>query len=141
MKQNDHNIKEIFRYIANKMVIGISSHWSFLFFFSLIIIWLCIGLWSGFTESWQIILHISLAIVTFLMVILIEHVQHRETRSMQIKLDELIKGVEGARNAYINLQDKPDDHMDKLHSEIKETAAEAPEHEDDIKFKDKLLSD
>lgn len=96
------------------MVIAISSHWSFLFFFSVIVIWLAIGLWFGFSESWQLILHISLAIVTFLMVLLIEHVQHRETRSMQIKLDELLKGVEGSRNAFINIQSKPDHQLDKL---------------------------
>lgn len=95
-------------------MIATSSHWSFLFFLSVIIIWLAIGLWFGFSESWQLILHISLATVTFLMVLLIQHVQHRETRSMQIKLDELLKGVEGARNAFINIQSKPDHHLDKL---------------------------
>lgn len=110
----DHSFKESFRHVANRVVIMTSSHWSFLFFFSVIIIWLAIGLWFGFSESWLLTLHISLAIVTFLMVLLIQHVQHRETRSIQIKLDELLKGVEGARNAYINIQTKPDHHLDKL---------------------------
>lgn len=120
MKQTDDNFKESFRHIANRMVIATSSHWSFLFFFSVIIIWLALGLWFGFSESWQLILHIGLAIVTFLMVLLIQHVQHRETRSMQIKLDELLKGVEGARNAFINIQSKPDHHLEKLQNEINE---------------------
>ena len=110
----DHSFKESFRHVANRVVIMTSSHWSFLFFFSVIIIWLAIGLWFGFSESWLLTLHISLAIVTFLMVLLIQHVQHRETRSIQIKLDELLKGVEGARNAFINIQTKPDHHLDKL---------------------------
>ena len=101
-----------------------SSHWSFLFFFGVIIIWLTIGLWFGFSETWQLILHISLAIVTFLMVLLIQHVQHRETRSIQIKLDELLKGVEGARNAFINIQTKPDHHLDKLQNETKSVESE-----------------
>ena len=101
-----------------------SSHWSFLFFFSVIIIWLAIGLWFGFSETWQLVLHISLAIVTFLMVLLIQHVQHRETRSIQIKLDELLKGVEGARNAFINIQTKPDHHLDKLQNETKGVESE-----------------
>jgi low affinity Fe/Cu permease len=114
LKQTDDNFKENFRHVANRIVIVTSSHWSFLFFFSVIIVWLAIGLWFGFSESWQLILHISLAIVTFLMVLLIQHVQHRETRSMQIKLDELLNGVEGARNAFINIQSKPDHHLDKL---------------------------
>ena len=121
------------------MVITTSSHWSFVLFFCLIIIWLCVGFWVGFTESWQIILHVSLAIVTFLMVLLIQHIQLRETRSMQIKLDELLKGVEGSRNAFINIQAKPDHHLDKLQNESEEiqineqnqTAANKSQNESD----------
>ena len=110
----------MFRRIANNMVVIISSHWSLLFFFTLITIWLCVGFWVDFSESWKSTLHIGLALVTFVMVILIQHVQHRETRSMQIKLDELLKGVEGSRNTFINIQEKPDHHLDKLQNELKE---------------------
>ena len=109
-----------------------SSHLSFLFFFGVIIIWLVIGLWFGFSESWQLILHISLVIVTFLMVLLIQHVQHRETRSIQIKLDELLKGVEGARNAFINIQTKPDHHLDKLQNETKGVESEHEVSHDEL---------
>lgn len=120
LKKNDDKFKEMFRHIANKMVFIISSHWSLLFFFTLITIWLCVGFWVDFSESWKSTLHIGLALVTFVMVIFIQHVQHRETRSMQIKLDELLKGVEGSRNSFINIQDKPDQHLDTLQNEIKE---------------------
>ena len=54
-----------------------------------------------------------------MMVLLIQHIQHRETRSMQIKLDELLKGVEGSRNSFINIQEKPDHHLDKLEDDLK----------------------
>lgn len=120
MKQNDGKFKEIFRQTANYMVFIISSHWSILFFFTLIITWLCVGFWVDFSEVWALTLHIGLALITFVMVILIQHVQHRETRSMQIKLDELLKGVEGSRNTFINIQDKPDHHLDTLQNELKE---------------------
>ena len=109
----------MFRRIAHKMVVIISSHWSLLFFFTLIAIWLCVGFWVGFSETWQLSLHIGLALVTFFMVILIQHVQHREMRSIQIKLDELLKGVEGSRNSFINIQEKPDHHLDRLQNEVK----------------------
>ena len=110
----------MFRRIANNMVVLISSHWTLLFFFTLITIWLCIGFWVDFSESWKLTLHIGLALITFVMVIFIQHVQHRETRAMQIKLDELLKGVEGSRNSFINIQDKSDQHLDTLQNEIKE---------------------
>ena len=125
MKPRNDNFKESYRHFANKIVIATSSHLAFTLFFSVIIIWLCVGFWVGFTESWQLILHITLAIVTFLMVLLIQHIQLRETRSMQIKLDELLKGVEGSRNAFINIQAKPDDHLDKLQNEFDNIEANA----------------
>ena len=122
-------MKESARRIANHFVIGISSHWALLFFFTLILIWLGVGFWLSFSETWQFVLHIVLAIVTFLMVLLIQHVQHRETRSIQIKLDELLKGVEGARNAFINIQAKPDEHLDKLQNEFNDIE---PNQQDEI---------
>ena len=124
MKQSEDNFKEVLRRIANILVVSISSHWSLLFFFVLLLLWLCAGFWLNFSESWQLALHISLATVTFMMVLLIQHIQHRETRSMQIKLDELLKGVEGARNSFINIQEKPDHHLDKLQNEVKENSTQ-----------------
>ena len=108
------DIKQNARGIANNFVIGISSHWSLLFFFAITIFWLTVGFWQDFSESWQIILHITLVVITFVMVLLIQHIQHRETRSMQLKLDEILKGVEGSRNEFISIQTESDEQLDKL---------------------------
>ena len=108
------DIKQNARGIAHHFVIGISYHWSLLFFFAVTIFWLAVGFWQEFSESWQIILHITLVVITFVMVLLIQHIQHRETRSMQLKLDEILKGVEGSRNEFINIQTESDEQLDKL---------------------------
>lgn len=113
------NFKESFRQVAHHVVLALSSHWSFLLFFVAIICWVVIGFLVNFSESWQLILHISLVTVTFLMVLLIQHIQHRETQSMQLKLDELLKGVEGSRNAFVNIQAEPGHVLDKLQAESK----------------------
>ena len=113
------NFKEIFRQYANHIVLALSSHWSFIVFFVAIVSWLIIGYFVDFSETWQLILHISLAIVTFLMVLLIQHIQHRETQSMQLKLDELLRGVEGSSNAYVHIQAEPSHVLDKLQAESK----------------------
>ncbi len=90
-----------------------------MFFFSLIIIWLAVGFYEDFSESWQVILHITLVVITFIMVLLIQHAQHRETRSMQLKLDEILKGVEGSRDAFIGIQAESDDKLDTLERQTK----------------------
>ena len=113
------DFKEIFRQYANHIVLALSSHWSFIVFFVAIVSWLIIGYFVDFSETWQLILHISLAIVTFLMVLLIQHIQHRETQSMQLKLDELLRGVEGSSNAYVHIQAEPSHVLDKLQAESK----------------------
>lgn len=141
LKTNDENFKESFRHFAHNMVIATSSHWSFVLFFSVIIIWLFIGFWVGFSGSWQLILTVSLAIVTFLMVLLIQHIQLRETRSMQIKLDELLKGVEGSRNAYINIQAKPDHHLDMLQKESEEIESKEQDQTDTNGLKNEPASE
>lgn len=114
-------IKDKYRRFANNIIIVISSHWSFLFFFALIIIWFLVGAFVDFNEAWQSILHLSLSIITFLLVLLIEHIQHRENKSMQLKLDTLIKGVEGADNQLINIQEKPKQHFDELQQKAERT--------------------
>ena len=113
------NFKEQFRQVAHVVVLALSSHWSFIVFFVAIFGWLIIGYFAHFSETWQLILHLSLAIVTFLMVLLIQHIQHRETQSMQLKLDELLRGVEGSRNAYVHIQAEPSHVLDKLQAESK----------------------
>ena len=113
------NFKEDFRQYAHHIVLTLSSHWSFIVFFVIIVSWLVMGYFVDFSETWQLTLHISLAIVTFLMVLLIQHIQHRETQSMHLKLDELLRGVEGSSNAYVHIQAEPSHVLDKLQAESK----------------------
>lgn len=113
------NFKEHFRQSAHHIVLALSSHWSFMVFFIAIFAWLIVGFFVHFSETWQLTLHISLAIVTFLMVLLIQHIQNRETQSMHLKLDELLRGVEGSSNAYVHIQAEPSHVLDKLQAESK----------------------
>ncbi len=50
-------------------------------------------------------------IITFLMVFLIQNTQNRDSRAMQIKLDELIRAIDGAHNALLDLEDLNDEEL------------------------------
>jgi len=56
--------------------------------------------------------------VTFLVVFLIQNAQNRDARAIHLKLDELIRGVQGARNALINLQDLTDEQLEELQKDF-----------------------
>jgi low affinity Fe/Cu permease len=51
-------------------------------------------------------------IVTFLMVFLIQHTQNKDTEAMQVKLDELIRSIDGAHNALLNLEELEEEELE-----------------------------
>ena len=112
------NLSDIFRHATTVFVAAISSVWAFLFFFVAILIWFLVGINFGFTETLQLLLHNTLNIVTLFIVLLIQHNKYRDSRSMHIKLDELLNGAEGSRNAFINIQKELDKDLDKLQDEV-----------------------
>jgi len=64
------------------------------------------------------VINTGTTVVTFLMVFLIQNAQNRDAKALHLKLDELIRGVTGARNQLINLQDLTDEQLDELEHEF-----------------------
>jgi len=67
--------------------------------------WLLTGPLFRFSDTWQLVMNTLSSIVTFLMVFLIQNTQNRESAALQLKLDELIRANEMARNSMINLEE------------------------------------
>jgi low affinity Fe/Cu permease len=67
------------------------------------------------------------------MVFLIQNTQNRDAKAIHLKLDELLKGVEGARTSMVDLEDLPDAELKRLQHEFRalreQQAAMAREHE------------
>lgn len=54
------------------------------------------------------------------MVFLIQNTQNRDSKAIHLKLDELFKGVKGARTGLVNIGELPDDELENLHDEFKQ---------------------
>ena len=77
-------------------------------------VWLIVGLVTGFPTWWQVALYSSTAIVTFVMVFVIQHTQSKQIVALQRKLDELIRSSHRADNALISVEDAPEIELQQL---------------------------
>ena len=106
------------------------AHWAgrpqtFIGAAALIVLWALSGPFFGYNDTWQLVVNTSTTIVTFLMVFIIQNSQNRDTAAMQIKLDELICRLEGAREELLDLEELDEDKLEAIRNEFEAMAARA----------------
>jgi low affinity Fe/Cu permease len=79
-------------------------------------IWLITGPVFRFSDTWQLVINTGTTIVTFLMVFLIQNTQNRDSAAVHLKLDELIRTVNGAHNALLDLEELTEADLERLRS-------------------------
>ena len=94
---------------------------------ALIALWLVCGPLFGFSDTWQLVINTGTTIVTFLVVFLIQNTQNRDGAALQLKLDELIRAMEGAHNALLDLEELPENDLDRFRKQYQELARKARE--------------
>lgn len=107
-----------------------TAHWAgrpiaFGIAFAVIVVWAVCGPIFGFSDTWQLVINTGTTIVTFLMVFLIQNTQNRDTEAMQVKLDELIRTAQGAKNSLLDLEELDQDQLDQIREEYIRLAARA----------------
>jgi low affinity Fe/Cu permease len=111
-------MNEIFRLFAQKTSQMVGSSWSFILAFLIIVAWAITGPIFHYSDTWQLVINTGTTIITFLMVFLIQNTQNRDAKAMHLKLDELLRGVKGARTGLVNLEQLSDDDLERLHKEF-----------------------
>ena len=76
------------------------------------------------SDTWQVITT-STTIVTFCMVFVIQNSQNRDTKAVHLKLDEIIRSIETARNTFITLETAPEAVISAKAAELAELAERA----------------
>jgi low affinity Fe/Cu permease len=89
--------------------------------------WIITGPLFGFSDTWQLIINTGTTVVTFLMVFLIQHTQNRDTEALQIKMNELIRVIEGANKALLDLEGLEEKELSELNKKYVELACLARE--------------
>ncbi len=107
-----------FRRIADGTASVIGSPWTFTATLALTALWLMLGPVFRFSDTWQLTMNTAASQVTFLIAFLLQNTQNRDTRALQLKLDELIRSTAGARPQLMNLEELDEGQLEALKKEF-----------------------
>ena len=117
-KKKSPTVRDRFHHFSRKTSEAVGSVWAFLIALGVVAVWGFTWPLFGFSDTWQLVINTGTTIVTFIMVFLIQSTQNRDAKAVHLKLDELIRGHDAARNDLIDLEDLPEADLDALAAEF-----------------------
>lgn len=112
-------MNDLFHKIAATASEVVGSTWAFILALVLILVWVLTGPLLHFSNTWQLIINTGTTLATFLIVFLIQNTQNRESKATQIKLDELLTHLKGARNSLVGIEEISDEELEKLQEQFR----------------------
>lgn len=119
-----YKTNDLFRRIASHTSHGVGSPWAFVIAVSIVLVWSITGPLFHYSDTWQLVINTGTTIVTFLMVFLIQNTQNRDSHALHLKLDELIRANDRARNQLLEAEDLTDEELEELQKEFRRLAKE-----------------
>jgi len=126
MKKND-----FFEKAATKITCWTGSSGAFGTAFAIILIWGITGPLFKYSDTWQLVINTGTTIITFLMVFLIQKSQNKDSKAIQLKLNELIAASRYASNRMVDIEDLTESELDVLHKYY-QTLSDKAELDNDI---------
>jgi low affinity Fe/Cu permease len=114
-----HPVREWFRRFSCTTADYMGSPGAFFVAIVLVLAWGVTGPAFHYSDTWQLVINTGTTILTFLMVFLIQNTQNRDAKALHLKLDELIRAVEGARTKLVHLEDLSDDEIEELQQQFR----------------------
>jgi low affinity Fe/Cu permease len=108
------SVSDLFSRVAQWTAAQCGRAYTFVVAISIILAWAVTGPLFHYSDTWQLIINTGTTIVTFLMVFLLQNTQNRDTTAIQLKLDELIRANQNARNAMLTLEDLTEEQLTQL---------------------------
>ncbi|WP_213807439.1 low affinity iron permease family protein [Granulicella sp. dw_53] len=111
----------------------LGSKWAFAAAAGVIVVWAALGPIFHYSDTWQLVINTGTTIVTFLMVFLIQNTQNRDARAINLKLNELIRAIDKARDQMIDIENLSDLELDELQARYEAIKAACNEREAKVK--------
>jgi low affinity Fe/Cu permease len=118
---------EFWRRITAHVPAVVGNPWTFLIALAVTVAWVATGPAFGWSGNWILIPATVTSVGAFLLVLLLQYTQNRDTRAIQLKLDELIRSFDRARTQLVQLEQLPEDEIARIEEEFSELREEAGE--------------
>ena len=119
----------LIRKIALRTPEIVGSPRAFFFAILLAVVWIVVGPIVGFTDTWLLWPSAIASVVTFLIVFSLQYTQNRDTRAIQLKLDEILRSSENARTQLVKLERLSDEELGQVEQELIELHEQERENE------------
>ena len=123
--------QNFFERASNQITCWTGSLTAFVIAFGVVILWGITGPIFHFSDTWQLVINTGTTIITFLMVFLIQKTQNKDSKAIQLKLNELLAASRHASNRMVDIEDLTEAELDVLHKYY-ERLADVAEKDDDI---------
>jgi low affinity Fe/Cu permease len=120
-------VTELWRRIAAHAPTAIGNPWMFLVSLAVTVAWLATGPIFDWSGNWILIPATVTSVGAFLLVLLLQYTQNRDTRAVQLKLDELIRSLDTARKEFVRLEQRPDEEIGEIEQGFEALRAEVEE--------------
>lgn len=122
--------KNLFENMATKITCWTGSSVAFGIALGIVITWLVTGPVFNYSDTWQLVINTGTTIITFLMVFLIQKSQNKDSKAIQLKLNELIAASRFASNVMVDIEDLSEEELDHLRKFYKRLSDKAEKDED-----------
>ena len=111
-------MRDMFHRLSETVATAVGTSWAFLLALAVVVIWAITGPVFDYSDTWQLLINTGTTVVTFLMVFIIQNSQNREAKVVTIKLDELLRAVEGARTELVGLDHMSEEELEEVQKQF-----------------------
>src|SRR5919202_2009258 len=115
---------ELWRRVAARAPAVVGNPWTFLISLAVTAVYIATGPIFDWSGTWLLILATVPSVAAFLLVMLLQYTQNRDTRAVQLKLDELIRSLDQARTEFVRLEERPEDEIGEIEQSFEALRAE-----------------
>jgi low affinity Fe/Cu permease len=118
-------IRERANRMADAVTSWLGSVWALSLAVVLVVSWALTGPLFGFSDTWQLFINTTTTVITFWMVFVIQNSANRQSKAVSLKLDEVIRSIDAARNEFVDLDRESEEQMEAHEREFRHLAHEA----------------